>query len=181
MDPLNLMGLVNAFFVQLLGVQPREIQSTMMTFTGRYGVAVNTPDKAKELQIGYDHFFWGLNGFIQLGEDDPTLGVSDWTRVEYNLKISGKGWNVDAWDAPNNFGALLSVDGGGRPKSLLPGFLHFGQKSTVRLVLSAYEPDPTWTGATRTLGVELWGVKVASDLIPASRRRDLGLPDLDNS
>jgi hypothetical protein len=77
------------------------------------------------------------------------------------------------WDAPNNMGALFSRDGGGRARSMLPGFLHFGEKSEVQLVPSVYEFDPTWVGATRTIGVLLTGVKVASDLISEDIRSEL--------
>lgn len=172
MDPL----LVAQFFCQLLGIQPRDIQSSMMTLQavfgagvgGAAGVVVDKEDY-KQLQVGYDHFFWQVGGFAQASPDAaPETDTDDLCRVMYNINVKGEGWNNDTWDTPNNLGALLQ--GGAHPHPLLPGFLHFGEKSQIQIILTPNPLDDVWVGANRVVGIQLDGVKVASDLITGEVR-----------
>lgn len=175
MDPL----LIGQFFCQLLGVQPRDIQSTMMTLQATWGQpgggasgALVDKEEYKQLQVGFDHFFWGVAGFAQASEGaTPDTNSDDLCRVMYNINVKGEGWNNDCWDDANNLGALLQ--GGAQPRNLLPGFLHFGEKSQIQIVLTPNELDPVWAGVDRVLGIQLYGVKVASDLITAEMRENL--------
>lgn len=175
MDPL----LIGQFFCQLLGVQPRDIQSTMMTLQAEWGQpgggalgAYVEREEYKQLQVGYDHFFWLISGFAMASEGaTPDTDTDDLCRVMYNINVKSEGWNNDVWDDANNLGALLQ--GGAHPRNLLPGFLHFGAKAQMQLVLTPNPINGIWVGVDRVLGIELAGVKVASDLITAEMRENL--------
>ena len=150
-------------FQNMLGVQPRNVQASQVTLQLRYVGAHIETQNPPQLQVGYDHFFWVVRGFVQW-RADPDTDLDNWSRVQYNVYANGDGWNTNIWDVPNNLQPIVSRDGGGRPVSMLPMFLHFANLTTLKLILEPNPADPTWVGEASTIGVQLIGCKIRKDL-----------------